>query len=198
MTGLRIRIRGSSLRNEPPIAGTIIAGSNRERTPRRGLTLSFITFVPKFRLQRSKKVTGVHGEMFLDRAESQGGKEGQAADDQDHSDQKTYEKPAIGREGSSRGRHDLLARERTCDGKHRDGEHEAADPHGEAERRIPERRGGGKAREGATIVARGGNISIKRLAEALRAGIGEAREAGGDDDRYGGEAEHRQGQDENR
>jgi hypothetical protein len=74
------------LRKESPIAGTMIAGSNKELTLRRGLVLSFIGFVPKVHLRRSKEVTGVHGEMFLDRAESEGGKEGQAADDQDHAD----------------------------------------------------------------------------------------------------------------
>ena len=60
--------------------------------------------------------------MFLDRAKGQSGKEGQAPDDQDHPDQKTNEKPAVGWEGSGRGRHDLFARERPGDGQRRDDE----------------------------------------------------------------------------
>ena len=131
---------------------------------------------PNFRLQRSKKVTGAHREMFLDRAEREGRKEGQAADDQNHPDQKADEKPAIGREGSSRGRHDLLARKRSRYREHRYDEEKTPDPHGEAKCRIPERRVGAEAREGAAIVAGGRNIGIKRFAEAMRAGIGEARE----------------------
>src|SRR5450759_3252250 len=169
----------------------MMAGSNKEITPRRALVLVFIGFVPKVRLRRSKKVTGVHGEMFRDWSESEGRKEGQAADDQDHADQKTDEKPAVGWEGSRRGRHDLLGRERPGDRQHRDDEEKAPHPHREPERRIPEWRIGAKPREGAAIVARRGNISIKRFAEAMRAGIGESREARGDNHRNSSEAEHR-------
>src|ERR1700730_13282790 len=44
MTGLRIMSLGSSLRNAPQIAGRMIAGSNKELTLRRGLSLVFINF----------------------------------------------------------------------------------------------------------------------------------------------------------
>src|ERR1700730_11438844 len=47
MTGLRIMSLGSSLRNAPQIAGRMIAGSNKELTLRRGLSLVFINFASR-------------------------------------------------------------------------------------------------------------------------------------------------------
>src|ERR1700719_3390798 len=115
MTGLRIMSLGSSLRNASQIAGRIIAGSNKERTLRRGLSLVFIDstsssperfhvkhlclFLPCFRTKsgrlprpgnvprRSKEAAGAHREMLLDRAKRQGGEVNKAAHDQDHADQ---------------------------------------------------------------------------------------------------------------
>src|ERR1700730_16312512 len=195
MTGLRIRSLGSSLRNASQIAGRMIAGSNKERTLRRGLSLVFIdstssspemfhmniSFAPfpdKQRAsappgnvpRRSKEAAGAHREMLPDRGKRQSGGVNKAADNQDHADQKTDEKPAIRREGSSRGWHDLLARQRSGDSQHWDNDQKAADPHGEAKRRVPERRVGAKPCKGAAIVAGGRNIGVQRLTEAVRPG----------------------------
>src|SRR3984893_8804111 len=128
MTRVRIRRLGSSFRNASQIAGRMIAGSNKERTLRRGLSLVFIdstssspemfhmkhSFAPfpdKPRAsappgnipRRSKEAAGAHREMLLDRSKRQSGEVNKAAHDHDHADQKTNEKPAIRREGSSRG-----------------------------------------------------------------------------------------------
>src|ERR1700730_620260 len=143
MTGLRIMSLGSSLRNASQIAGRMIAGSNKERTLRRGLSLVFIdstssspemfhmrhSFAPFPETagvappgnvpRRSKEAAGAHREMLLDRSKRQSGEVNKAAHDQDHADQKTDEKPAIRREGSSRGWHELLARQRPGDGEPR-------------------------------------------------------------------------------
>src|ERR1700720_1050489 len=204
MTGLLIMSLGSSLRNASQIAGRIIAGSNKERTLRRGLSLVFIDstssspemfhmkhfcrFSPRFWTKagfhppgnvprRSKEAAGAHREMLLDRPKRQSGEVNKAADDQDHADQKTDEKPAIRREGSSRGWHDLLARQRSGDSQHWDNDQKAADPHREAERRIPERRVGAEPGEGAAIVPGGRNIGVQPFTKALRPGMGEGREA---------------------
>src|SRR4030081_1669872 len=107
MTGLRISSLGPSLRNASQIAGRMIAGSNKERTLRRGLSLAFIDstsssperfhgkhfclFLPCLRTNsgRSKQAAGAHRDMLLDRAKRQSGEVNKAADDQDHADQKT-------------------------------------------------------------------------------------------------------------
>src|SRR4029077_1529612 len=104
MTGLRIWSLGSSLRNASQIAGRMIAGSNKERTLRRGLSLVFIgcassspemfhvkhfcLFLPCLRTKsgRSKYDAGEHREMPLDRAKRQSGEVNKAADNQDHAD----------------------------------------------------------------------------------------------------------------
>src|ERR1700730_10055106 len=111
MTGFRSRSLRSRFRKAAQIAGRMIAGSNKERTLRRGLSLVFIDstssspemfhmkhslvpFPDKLRAsappgnvpRRSEETTGAHREMLLDRSKRQSGEVNKAAHDQDHAD----------------------------------------------------------------------------------------------------------------
>ena len=63
------------------------------------------------------------------RPERERGEEGETADDEDHADEQTDEQAAMGREGSGRGRHCLLRRERASNRHGRNDDEEAADQH---------------------------------------------------------------------
>ena len=70
----------------------------------------------------------------------------------------------------------VLGGERSGDRHHRHDIGEAADEHGDAERRVEPGRVGVEAGEGRAVIAGGRREGIEDLAQAMRAGIGEARQ----------------------
>src|SRR4029077_11616728 len=91
ITGLRIRIRGSSCRKASPIAGTRILGSamdDRSRT--RSTTIGFGVAI-SIALQSSVDSAGMHREVLDDRSERKGREINETANDQDDADQKADE-----------------------------------------------------------------------------------------------------------
>ena len=67
-----------------------------------------------------------------------------------------------------------LGGERAGDRHHRHDVGEAAEQHGDAERRVEPGRVGGEPGEGRAVVAGGRGVGVEDLAQAVRAGIGEA------------------------
>src|SRR5580658_8442476 len=190
ITGLRTINRGSSLRNESPIAGPRIAGSSIvDDAPRLLVLVSMLAAC----VEQSARL---HREMLDDGAKGEGWKESQTASDQDHADHEANEQSAIGRERASRYRNDLLAHQRSGDRQHRNDHQEAADEHRQAQCGVPERNIGGQSGEGAAVVAGGGDVRIQRLTETVRAGVGHRAGAGRDDHGQRGKAKHGQRQDQ--
>src|SRR6185437_3386612 len=149
MTGLRIILRGLSFLNASPMAGmTILASVSvaaelREWDWMRSMGDMGVAFRGWLDL-RSVKRAGLHRELLDHRAERHRGEVDEPPGDCDDADQQPDEEPAIGRERARGRRHDLLRRERAGDREHRDDHQEAADEHREAQRRVVERRAGGK------------------------------------------------------
>src|SRR5579883_2041784 len=192
ITGLRQSVAGLSLASDSRMAGTRIL-----RSASLAIGIRWRVWTRSMEgLPGSVERAGLHREMLDDGAERQRREEDEPTRDQDHADEEPDEKPAIGRERACRGGDDLLRNERARDRQHGHDHEEAADEHRKAERGIVEERIGAQAREGAAIVAGGRDEGVENLAEAMRPGIGGARESGGNDRRNGAEAQHRERQDQ--
>ena len=107
ITGFFIMRRGSSLAKAEPIAGKTILGSVSAVT---GIRLRkrdvSIEMTPKY--VRLEQLTCHHCEVLDDWSKREGREEGETANDEDDADHKADEQAAMGGEGPSRDRHDLL------------------------------------------------------------------------------------------
>src|SRR3984957_1059236 len=152
ITGLLIITRGSSLRNDEPMAGSTIFGSSIAETG-----FCFCNFMTSMDVTpncvRSEQGARGHREVLDDRPERQRRKEGQAADDQDDADDEADEQAAGGRQGAGRRRDRLLAGERARDRHRRPHHEEAADEHRACQCQVIEEGIAGQARKGRTVIA---------------------------------------------
>src|SRR5258708_15182867 len=208
MTGFLTSVRGSSLRKEARIAGTMSALSNSDKgatcrlnSPVLGEGAVGDRFViaacpsagfscSRRRIERA----GVQRDLLDHRAERYGREVGEPADDHDDADEQADEERALCRERPGRGRQQLLLRQRARDGQQRYDEDEAAHEHREAERRVVEQRVGGDAGERAAVVPGRRRVGVEHHAEAVRPSIGDARQSGRHDGGERGPAEHRERQ----
>src|ERR1700728_5024000 len=128
ITGFLISVRGLSLAKDETIAGITILGSSSADT---GMVLRWaevsIEVTPG--LIGREQCAGVHRELLDDRAERQRRKEGETANNHDHSDDKADEKAAGRRKGTDRCRNQFLLGQRAGDDHGRDDHPETADAH---------------------------------------------------------------------
>ena len=82
---------------------------------------------------------------------------------------------AVGREGAGRRRHLGLGGQRAGDRQHRHDIGEAAEQHGDAERRVVPGRVGGQAGEGRAVVAGRRGVGVEDLGQPVRAAGADAR-----------------------
>src|ERR1700689_5058211 len=160
ITGLLIITRGSSLRNDEPMAGSTIFGSSIADTG-----FCFCNFMTSMDVTpncvRSEQVACGHREVLDDRPERPRREEGQAADDQDDADDEADEQAAGGRQRAGRRRNRLLAGERARDRHRRHHHEEAADEHGARQCQIVEEGIAGEAGEGRAVVAGRRGVGIE-------------------------------------
>src|SRR5215472_1246487 len=190
MTGFLTKVRGSSLRNEAQIAGTIsersriASGLTWRRTssvggvPKVG-EMSVIARVPrKLRWSRGREELAlVHRDLLDRRAERNGGEISEAAHNQDDTHQQANEQRPVGREGAGRRRQQLFLRERSGDGQQRDDEDETPDQHRKRNGQIVEHRVRRESGKSAAVVAGALGVGVKDLAKTVRPAIGDAGEA---------------------
>src|SRR5665213_2018251 len=212
ITGFFTSVRGSSLRKAPHTAGTSSARSSsaigcRLRLKTRLLggsetigEMLVMMVVPRETCCSRARIGRAlgHRDLLDHRPESDGGEIGEPADDEDDADQQADEERPLGREGAGRRRQELLLRQRPGDREQGDHEDEPAHEHRRRQRRIVEEGVGGDAGERAAVVAGGRGEGVEDLAEAVRPGIGDAREPGRHNRRQRGPSEDRQRQGEER
>ena len=120
-----------------------------------------------------KQVAFQHQEMFDNRAERERGQKRQRADENHRADEQHDKREAGHRKRAGAGGNDFFARERPGEREQRHDHAEPAEQHVNAERRVPPRRVGVEAGEGAAVVARAGSVGVKHFAQAVRALIGQ-------------------------
>ncbi len=123
MTGFLIRTRGSSLRNESMSAAEDLRGRTAPRPGDAGAVERCgsvrMSDLDESQVAPCQKTTCRGLELLGDRAEGDGGEEGQRADEQDHADQEADEHRRPGRNVPGRSAR-LLGRERAGERQRRD------------------------------------------------------------------------------
>src|SRR6185295_14645783 len=167
ITGFLMSVRGSSLTNAEPIAGTMMPRSNNADT---GICLRSVEVSIRMAptLVRREGGTGSHREMLDDGSERQRREESKAADDENHADDQADEQTARGRERAGGRGHGFLRRERTGDGQRRDDHPETPNQHRNATGDVIEQRVAGETCERRAVVTGLGGVGIKHLGEAVR------------------------------
>jgi hypothetical protein len=105
------------------------------------------------------------------RAECDSREERQAADDQDHTDDKTHKHRGGGAERSERDRHDVLRGERTSECQRRNENSASSDQHVDRTEDVVERRIAGETGHRRAVVVALRRECVEDLGEAVRARI---------------------------
>src|SRR5665213_245663 len=147
ITGFRTMCRGESLTNDSWIARTTIGRSKSGR---------FFGVI-------SEHPPCHHRQVLDDGAERERRKEGEGADNEDHTNEQRDEQRAGDRKSAGARGRDLLARQKSAERDHRYEEREAAEEHRRAEHRVVEVRGAREPRERAAVVAGGRRVRVQNL-----------------------------------
>src|SRR5579862_373419 len=209
ITGFFMSVRGLSLRIEsrsapptmPPVHIDFFLCSLEMALPGSGMFAGDVepsSSMDCMVMAASENPSGVHQQVFENRAEAESREKSKCADNQNHGDQQECKKRRGYRERTSRFGHDLLARKVASHGQNRDNHEEAPEQHVESSADVVPRCVSIQTGESRAVIAGLGRIGVENLREAVRAGIADGRGAERGHNRNASKAENQKAEDEHR